>query len=87
MENLVEVVRKYTKNVAHQMLPELFPSKLVFPPHSPPLKLTYFPYYVRNPDEIPVPSIQCDFFGIGVTCNDPIRCSHCLFISAVAATV
>ena len=49
---------------------ELLPSKLVFPPHSPPLNLTYFPGYVRNPDEIP--SIQCDFFGIGATCNDRI---------------
>ena len=41
------------------MLLELLPSKLVFPPRSPPLNLTYFPDYVRNPDEIP--SIQCDF--------------------------
>ena len=38
---------------------ELLPSKLNFPPHSPSLNLTYFPDYVRNPDEIP--SIQCDF--------------------------
>ena len=53
------------------MLLELFPSQLVFPPHSPPLNLTYFPDYVRNPNE--VPGIQCDFFGIGVTCNDPIH--------------
>ena len=52
------------------MLLELLPSKLVFPPHSPPLNLTYSPDYVRNPDEIP--SIQFDFFGIGVTCNDRI---------------
>ena len=33
------------------MLLELLPSKLVFPPLSPPLNLTYFPDYVRNPDE------------------------------------
>ena len=56
---------------------ELFPSKIVCPPHSPPLNLTYFPDYVRNLDE--VPSIQCDFFGIGMTCNDPIHCSHRCF--------
>ena len=37
---------------------EFLPSKLVFPPHSPPPNLTYFPEYVRNPDEIP--SVQCD---------------------------
>ena len=42
------------------MLLELLPSKLVFPPHSPPLNLAYFPDYVRNPDEIP--SIQCSLF-------------------------
>ena len=35
------------------MLLELLPSKLVFPTHSPPLTLTYFPDYVRNPDERP----------------------------------
>ena len=52
------------------MLLELLPSKLVFPPHSPPLNLTYFPVYVRNPDEIP--SIQMQLFVIGVTCNDRI---------------
>ena len=45
-------VRKKTKNVEQQLLLELFPSKLVFPPHSPPLNLTYFPDYVRNPDEV-----------------------------------
>ena len=49
------------------MLLELLPSKLVFSPHSPPLNLTYFPDYVRNPDEIPSTS---DFFGVGGTCND-----------------
>ena len=72
----------FTTNVEQQMLLELFPStsllpppgKLVFPPHSPPLNLRYFPNYVRNPDE--VPSIQFNFFGIGVNCNDPIHCSH-----------
>ena len=44
-------VRNITKNVAQQMLLELFPSKLVFPRHSPPLNLTYFPDQI--PDEIP----------------------------------
>ena len=68
------VVRKWTKNVTQQMLLELLPSKLVFPPHSPPLNLTYFPDYVRNPDERPmsVPNFTSDFFGIGVTFNDSI---------------
>ena len=63
--------------LAQQLLLELFPSKLVFLPHSPPLNLTNFPDYVRNPDE--VPSTQCYFLGIGVTCNDPIYCSHRCF--------
>ena len=31
---------------------ELLPSKLNFPPHSPPLNLTYFPDYDRNSSEI-----------------------------------
>ena len=54
---------------------------LFFPPHSPPLNVTYFPDYVRNLDEVPSIQIdQCDFFGIGVTCNDPIHCSHRCFL-------
>ena len=60
------------------MLLELFPSKLGFPPHSPPLNLTYFPDDVRNANGML--NIQCDFFGIGVTCNDPILLSS-LFLS------
>ena len=48
------------------MLLELLPSKLVFPPHSPPLNLTYFPHYVRNPDEIPGTQYPMLLFGIGV---------------------
>ena len=53
VEQLKYNVKKSTKNVEQQMLLELFPSKLVFSPHSPPLKnLTYFPDYVRNPDEV-----------------------------------
>ena len=50
------------------MLLELLPSKLVFPPHSPPLNLTYFPDYVKNPDERPMSVLV----GVGVTCNDRI---------------
>ena len=50
-------LRKYSRqNVtgAQRMLLEFFlPSKLDFPPHSPPLNLTFFPDYVSNPDEIP----------------------------------
>ena len=53
---------------------EFLPSKLDFPPHTPPPDLTYFPDYVRNPDERPmsVPNFTSDFFGIGVTFNDSI---------------
>ena len=51
------------KNVTQQMLLlELLPSKLVFPPHSPPLNLTYFPEYVRNPDERPMSVSNATFW-------------------------
>ena len=53
--------------------PEHLPPKLDDTPHSPPPNLTYFPEYVRTPDEMPsfrVSNFASDLFGIGVTRND-----------------
>ena len=58
-------------NCYHEFSPSII---LVFAPHSPPLNLTHFPYYARNPYERPMPvsNFTSDFFGVGVTCYDRI---------------
>ena len=57
------------------MLLELFPSKLVFPLHFPSTKPDIFSKLMsETPTVVPsIKQIQCDFFGIGVTCNDQRR--------------